>query len=151
MRRMKACFLAVLVAILAACADGPPHSDYYVVFFDPTGTTLLPEGRSTLLRAARDARGGDPTEIVVRGYVGTDGSGQALADARMQAVEEGLIAGGVDKARLHRAPESVTTSSLAQLGSGIVVQIQRGIAVAPAPLKDLPLEIVPPEKPSAEE
>ena len=141
---MRALLIAALTAAMVACSfSESPHSAYYVVFFDPAGTALLPEGNRALARAVEDARSDEPTEIVVKGYVGTDGSGRALAEQRMAAVEQGLLSGGVDKARLHLAPEAVGPANLARLASGVVVQIQRGVATPPEPAKPEPIEPAP--------
>ncbi len=136
---MRALLLALLMSGVAACSSWElPHSSYYVVFFDAANATLLPEGRGALAQAVGDAREGEPTEVIVKGYVGADGSGSGLADQRMQTVEQALLQGGVAKARLRLAPTPVAPGNLARLASGIVVQVQRGVATPPEPVKEEP-------------
>jgi hypothetical protein len=141
---MRALLLVLLMSMVAACSSSePPHSAYYVVFFDPASAALLPEGRGALAQAVTDARDGEPTEIIVKGYVGADGSGSGLAEQRMQTVEQALLDGGVAKARLRLAPTPVAPGNLARLASGIVVQVQRGVAPPPETAKDEPEPLQP--------
>lgn len=130
---MKSLLLAVLAATLSACSfwSSPPHSEYYIVFFDPAGATLSPEGRAALAKAARDAKGGEPRAVAVKGYLSADGNAHELSAQRMQVVEQGLLDGGVPKALVQLTPETTDPASFGRLGNGVVVQVERGEGPAP--------------------
>src|SRR5437868_5530226 len=93
---MKVRFAVLLLLMLAACgSSGPPHSDYYVVTFDPANGDLPPAGRTALSYATRDADSGAPRTVVVKGYVDADGSGRELSEQRMKVVADALVEAGV--------------------------------------------------------
>lgn len=120
--------LALAVALLiAGCSSSePPHSDYFVVFFAPASSELLPEGRAALARATEDAHRSEPREILVTGYLNADGTGRDLSQQRMQAVKQALLGGGTAAAKVRLAPETVPPEAFARLGNGVTVQIERG-------------------------
>ncbi|HZS81953.1 MAG TPA: OmpA family protein [Stellaceae bacterium] len=125
--------LAALVLANAGCGSAePPHSEYFVVFFQPSSAQLLPEGRLALDEAIRDAKRGEPREISVKGYVRADGGERELSEQRMRVVEEALTAGGLSTRIVRLAPETVDAQSFARLGNGVVVQVARGALPQPA-------------------
>jgi hypothetical protein len=126
---MRCLLIALLGAFLVGCSSSePPHSTYYIVSFEPSGATLLPEGRAALERAIRDAAEGKPSSVMVKAYVAADGSGRELSEQRGNIVEQALIDGGVPKGLVRVAPAKTDANSLARLGDGLVVQIERGNA-----------------------
>lgn len=133
-RALPARLAVAAVLLLAGCSSsGPPHSDYFVVFFPPSSAEPLPEGRAALARAGADAHRGSPRAVLVTGYLSSDGTGRELSQQRMQAVAQGLARDGVPKTVIRIAPETVTPAAFARLGNGVTVQVARGI---------------PPEKPA---
>ncbi len=138
---MRSLLLALVAVALAACwSSGPPHSEYYVVFFDAAGATLLPEGRAALQRAVRDAKSGDPRAVTVKGYLVDDGPSRQVAEQRMQAVEQVLLDAGLAKDLVKRAPEKTDPATFARLGDGVVVQIERGeVLPSPPPQSETPI------------
>jgi hypothetical protein len=125
---MRSLLLAVVAMALAACwsSSEPPHSEYYVVFFDSAGATLLPEGRTAIQRAVRDAKSGAPRAVTIKGYVDDDEASRQVAERRMQAVEDALLEAGLKKDLVKLTPEKTDAKTFAQLGDGVVVQIARG-------------------------
>ncbi len=126
--------LAVLLLLsLSACgSSGPPHSDYYVVTFDPASGDLPPAGRTALSYATRDADRGAPRAVVVKGYVNADGSGRELSEQRMKVVADALVEAGVTRRIIQLQAQPTPAADFARLGNGVVVQIERGDPVAPA-------------------
>jgi len=130
---MKVGLVVLLLLTLSACgSSGPPHSDYYVVTFDPAGGDLPPAGRSALSYAARDADRGAPRAVVVKGYVNADGSGRELSEQRMKVVADALVEAGVTRGIIKLVPQPIPAADFARLGNGVVVQVERGDPVAPA-------------------
>jgi hypothetical protein len=126
---MRSFLLALVIAAMVACSSyGPPHSDYYVIFFDSAGATLLPEGRAAMARAVRDAKSGSPRAVTIKGYLTDDGQTRQIAEQRMQVVEQALLAGGLAKDLVKLAPEKTDPATFARLGDGVVVQVERGAA-----------------------
>ncbi|MBV8650572.1 MAG: hypothetical protein JO255_03835 [Alphaproteobacteria bacterium] len=148
---MRSLLLAIVAMALAACWSSaePPHSEYYVVFFDAAGSTLLPEGRSAIQRAVRDAKSGAPRAVTIKGYVDDDDASRHVAERRMQAVEEALIEAGLKKDLVKMAPEKTDPKTFAQLGDGVVVQIARGEDLPfPPPQSETPTDDGAPPAPT---
>jgi hypothetical protein len=130
---MKFRLAVLLLLTLSACgSSGPPHSDYYVVTFDPASGDLPPAGRSALSYATRDADRGAPRAVMVKGYVNVDGGGREIAEQRMKVVADALVEAGVARRIIQFVRQPTPTADLARLGNGVVVQIERGDPVAPA-------------------
>ena len=126
---MRSLILALVALALAACgSSGPPHSEYYVIFFDSAGATLLPQGSAAIARAVRDAKSGSPRAVTVKGYLTDDEQARQVAEQRMQVVEQALLDGGLAKDLVKLAPETTDAATFARLGDGVVVQIERGEA-----------------------
>jgi hypothetical protein len=124
-------FVAIMLAVAGCSSAEPPHSDYFLVFFEPTDAGLLPEGKAALARAVHEAGRGNPREIAIKGYVRADGNERDLSEQRMQVVEQTLIAGGLSGKIMRRTPETVDPQAFGRLGNGVVVQIERGAAPKP--------------------
>jgi hypothetical protein len=125
---------AFLLLTLSACgSSGPPHSDYYVVTFDPARADLLPAGRAALSYATRDADRGAPRAVAVKGYVNVDGSSRELSEQRMKVVADALVEAGVPRDIIQLTPQPTPAVDFARLGNGVVVQIERGDPVVSAP------------------
>jgi outer membrane protein OmpA-like peptidoglycan-associated protein len=101
--------LALLTLPASQAANAAPaDSRSYVVFFENNQTTLTPEGRIVVKAAADRARQSHanlitvaaPAAHVVAGY------NPALAAPRVARVQEALIANGVRRAKVARAPVS---------------------------------------------
>jgi hypothetical protein len=147
---MRSLLFALVALVLAACwSSGPPHSDYFVVFFDAAGATLLPEGRAALQRAVRDAKSGDPRVVTVKGYLVDDGPSRQVAEQRMQAVVDVLLEAGLNKDLVKLVPEKTDSTTFARLGDGVVVQIERGeILPFPPPQSETPTDEPSPPAPA---
>jgi hypothetical protein len=124
---MRSLLLALVAAVMVACGSyGPPHSEYFVIFFDSAGATLLPEGRAAMARALRDAKSGSPRVVTVKGYVTDDDQARQVGEQRMRVVEQALLDGGLSKDIVKLAPEVTDAGKFARLGDGVVVQVERG-------------------------
>ena len=132
---MKACLVAALLLLLSACGGSQsPHSDYYVVTFDSGRAELPPAGRRALSYATRDADRGAPRAVAIKAYVRADGSERALCDQRMKVIADALVEVGVARNIIRLAPQpAADDGEFARLGSGVVIQIERGEGVIPPP------------------
>jgi hypothetical protein len=131
---MKRRLATLLLLTLSACgSSGSPHSDYYVVAFDPARADLPPAGRAALSYAARDADRGAPRAVAVKGYVNVNGSGRELSEQRMKVVADALVEAGVPRGIIQLTPQPTPPADFARLGNGVVVQIERGDPVVSAP------------------
>jgi ribosomal protein S12 methylthiotransferase accessory factor YcaO len=126
---MRSFLIAFVVALLVGCSSSePPQSAYYIVSFEPSGATLLPEGHAALERAIREAGQGKPSSVIVKAYVAADDSGRELSEQRVHVVEQALVDGGVPKRLVRVVLAKTDAADLARLGDGFVVQVERGNA-----------------------
>src|SRR5712692_1773155 len=103
---MRARLAALLLLALSACGSaGPPHSDYYVVTFNPGSAELPPAGRTALSFATRDADRGAPRAIVIKTSVKGDGSDRELSEQRMKVVADALVEAGVPRDIIQLMPQ----------------------------------------------
>jgi hypothetical protein len=131
---MKARLATLLLLTLSACgSSGPPHSDYYVVTFEPARAELPPAGRTALSYATRDADRGAPRAVAVKGYLNADGSARELSEQRMKVVADALVEAGVPRDIIKFVPQPTPPADFARLGNGVVVQVERGDPVVSVP------------------
>lgn len=109
---MKVILVAAMLVALAACApmSGPRQLD---VFFLTNEAVLTPDGQKVVTEAAKIAKEGKPSRIVVEGQAdGGTPSDAALADKRAGTVVDALVAAGVGAGRITKvvspAPAGVT-------------------------------------------
>ncbi len=137
---MKRQLVAFLLLALSACGGGggQPHSDYYVVSFEPGRSELPAVGRTALSFGTRDADRGSPRMVAVKGYVPADRSLAELSEQRMKVVADTLVEAGVARSIIRLTPQSIPAEDYARLGNAVVVQIERGepIASPPAPVEE---------------
>jgi len=103
-------FLCILA--LAACetmkpAPKPEEPSKYVVFFPPSATSLTPEGREIVAKAAAHAKEMNPAYVQLAGYIGdgpTARTDKGLTERRYAAVEEAMTAQGLDPKLYLRVP-----------------------------------------------
>jgi len=110
MRKLVLASAALILLSTSAshAASADPANKSYVVFFEKDQTTLTPEGRQIVKLAAERARRSRsnmvtvaaPQVPVVAGY------NPALASPRIATVQQALIANGVSRGKLARAPVS---------------------------------------------
>jgi hypothetical protein len=131
---MKAYLAALLLLTLSACgASEAPHSDYFVVAFEPAHSELPPAGRAALSYATRDADRGAPRAVAIRAYVRADDTNRELAEQRMKVIADALVEAGVARNIIRLVPQPADPDEYTRLGNGVVVQIERGEAVVPPP------------------
>lgn len=131
---MKTYLAALLLLALSACAgSGTPHSDYFVISFEPARSELPPAGRAALSYATRDADRGAPRAIAIKAYVRSDDTNHDLAEQRMKVIADALVEAGVARNIIQLVPQPADPNEFARLGNGVVVQIERGEPVAPPP------------------
>lgn len=131
---MKTYLAALLLLALSACgASETPHSDYFVVSFEPARSELPPAGRAALSYATRDADRGAPRAVAIKAYVRADDTNRELADQRMKVIADALVEAGVARNIIRLVPQPADPDEFARLGNGVVVQIERGEAVVPPP------------------
>ena len=130
---MKSYLTALLLLALSACGTSEsPHSDYFVVSFEPARSELPASGRAALSYATRDADRGTPREVTIKTYSPAVGDGQDLSAQRMKVIADALVEGGVPRNIIRLAPQPAAPDEFARLGNGVVVQIERGEPIAPA-------------------
>ena len=98
----------------AACTlapvDSPPAS---VVFFTAFSADLDDGAKGVIADAAETARASPTVRVVVQGYadaIGTPTSNMTLSLLRAQVVADGLVAKGVDRARITLRPRGSAQS-----------------------------------------
>ena len=141
---MKIFIVAVFLLLLSGCWWGSsetPHSDYYVVTFATGRAELPPEGRRALSNATRDADRGAPRAVAIKAYLRADGSERELCDQRLKVVADAIVQAGVARNIIRLVPQTaIDDAEFTRLGNGVVVQIERGEAVAPPPPIETPLD-----------
>jgi outer membrane protein OmpA-like peptidoglycan-associated protein len=91
---------------LAGCTSLAPTAHTYVVFFNAKSVELSPEAKEVVNLAAAAARDTHPALVVIAGEPNTvtaPGYDPKLAEPRFIAVEQALVAAGVDPNTLARA------------------------------------------------
>jgi outer membrane protein OmpA-like peptidoglycan-associated protein len=114
---MTAVRLGLLAAalMLAGCnmmkpnvASAPvPMPRVYLVFFHQWSSTLTPEAKTIVDEASAKVKDKRPSTVTIAGYtdnVGTPEDNQRLAEQRVQAVKDAMIADGVDPNLFLRIP-----------------------------------------------
>ena len=107
MRRIT--LLAVLAIGLAGCKTAPPQpiTKNYLVFFHFDSADLSPEARQIVDQAAAGAKTMKPSTVAIAGFadkVGTPAYNQHLSERRVAAVQQALVADGVDPKLFLRIP-----------------------------------------------
>ena len=93
------------------CAPKQPDSISYVIFFNAQAAELDAEGNGVISEAANAAKAAPNRAVIVEGYadrLGTPQANQILSRLRTQVVADGLVAKGVDKARIQLQPKGAT-------------------------------------------
>ncbi|HEY2070328.1 MAG TPA: hypothetical protein VGG48_12300 [Rhizomicrobium sp.] len=103
-------FLALALS-LSGCGtfsflDHSPPPSVFVVFFPDRSTTLTQNGQKIVDDAARAARGTQMVQLTGPSTKVAPGYDPSLAEPRIEAIEQQLIADGVPKTRLVRASET---------------------------------------------
>jgi outer membrane protein OmpA-like peptidoglycan-associated protein len=103
--------LFICILAFAACATESvptlPEPNKYVVFFPAGATSLTPEAREIVLKAAGHAKEMNPAYVQLAGYIGngpTARTDRGLTERRYAAVEEALTAQGIDPKVFLRVP-----------------------------------------------
>ncbi|HEY1288723.1 MAG TPA: hypothetical protein VGF58_10400 [Burkholderiales bacterium] len=112
MKVVRCLSLLLCAFVLVSCATAPesakaPEPNKYVVFFPPTVTSLTPEAREIVVRAATHAKEMNPAYVQLAGYIGdgpTARTDKGLTERRYAAVEEALSAQGLDPKLYLRVP-----------------------------------------------
>ncbi|CAI3924752.1 Outer membrane protein OmpA and related peptidoglycan-associated (lipo)proteins (OmpA) (PDB:1OAP) [Commensalibacter communis] len=98
--------------MLAACSQTPtltPNNDRtYVVFFPFASSELDDAAMTTIDQAVRYAKSFPDKQVYVEGYAAVYGDlslDEMMAAQRTQAVAQEIVAEGVDKSRVHDAPQ----------------------------------------------
>jgi hypothetical protein len=134
---MRLWLVPFLVALAAACSSsGPPHSAYYVVPFQRDAAAVGTQGRVVIAQALEDIKGDQPAAIVLKCYVGPEQEGKDLSEARLRAVDEALVGGGVAANLIRSAAATTDAATYERLGNGVVVQIERGDLMPPKSATD---------------
>lgn len=111
MRKLVLASAALVLLSTTASQAAPADSKAdksYVVFFENNQTTLTPEGREIVKAAAERARRSHSNLVTVAAPAthAARGYNPALASPRVATVQEALIANGVRKGKVARAPVS---------------------------------------------
>src|SRR5689334_423880 len=100
LRWLAAAVAVLLAAGLAACQTKVPQSPKtFLVFFLFEGADLSPEAHQVVDQAAAAVKDMKPATVTVAGFagpIGTPAHNMQLSERRIQAVEQALIADGVD-------------------------------------------------------
>ena len=100
MKRILAACLAV--ACLAACSTFSRAPSNYIVFFTEGASTLTPEARAIVNKAATEIRLKNPSSVAIATGVPT-GDNLKLAEPRFEAIQKALIEDGVSNNIIARA------------------------------------------------
>ncbi len=107
MRFFRLCALAVIAAVMTACAATPPATPpgarAYLVFFEPDSAAITPVARDTLGQAVAHLNAAPAARIVVEGHtdlVGSPDYNLALGVRRAAAVQAFLTDAGIALSRI---------------------------------------------------
>ncbi len=100
--------LAAVTALmfLAGCASLAPTTHTYIIFFNAKSVELSPDAKEVVNLAAAAIRDTHPALVVIAGEPNTviaPGYDPKLAEPRFIAVEQALVAAGVDPNTMARA------------------------------------------------
>lgn len=104
----------LLMAGVAACTSGPigPQVPAYVVFFTPFSSELDEPAKQVVADASRAATTAPARPLTVAGYADTTpvpGGSQTVSEQRVKAVVDALVASGVNRQSITRAPRGNTS------------------------------------------
>jgi hypothetical protein len=110
---MKYWAVLLLAGLLAGCGGGggglfsrAAPNDKFIAFFNFDSVQLSPEARAVVHEAADAAKARKPMRIELAGYTGREEDARTddrVAAQRFMAVEEALVAEGIDRMLFRRA------------------------------------------------